>query len=138
MVKNYYEALSKDEKRLEEFKSFFNETDTAEDREKIIAEKVIPQAKEMGFDLSADDFKQEHGELSDAELEKVSGGIGDHPFSCTCIYSGSGAGKGDNGLSYRCRCSNCGQGADGHSPYGRCSCTFFGIGGDEYTKPISN
>ncbi len=124
MVKNYYEALTKDEKRLEEFKSFFSETDTAEDREKIIAEKVIPQAKEMGFDLSADDFKQEYGELSDAELEKVSGG------KCVCNIAGGGGGTGINGLIYGCACAGYGQGGDGHEYHSRCACLILGIGSD--------
>ncbi len=126
MVKNYYEALSKDEKRLVEFKSFFNETDTAEDREKIIAEKVIPQAKEMGFDLSADDFKQKSGELSDAELEKVVGG-----GFCRCAFAGGGGGTGNNGMIYGCACTGYGQGGDGHVYHCRCLCIMTGGGYDD-------
>ncbi len=86
MIREYYETLGENEKRVAEFKSFFKGGETYEEKKIIVAEKVIPQAKEMGFTLSLEDFFPSRNEIEDAELSNVSGGgeVREHDYNRLC------------------------------------------------------
>ena len=97
--------------------------------------QVIELIKEYGVELTAEDFKAPGGELSDDELEAVSGGGG-----CGC--SGAGGGGGDY---LRCGCIGAGlgvlEGKLGITGYGGCFCAGGGAGatnwGDEEPHPFN-
>ncbi|MGN0691297.1 MAG: hypothetical protein ACI4K7_02995 [Oscillospiraceae bacterium] len=83
--------------------------------------QVIELIKEYGVELTAEDFKAPGGELSDDELEAVSGGGG-------CACSGAGGGGGDY---LGCACVVMGLGEIELNPgaeCGGCICVGAGIG----------
>lgn len=84
--------------------------------------KMIELLKEYGVELTAEDFKAPGGELSDDELDAVSGGGG-----CGC--TGIGCGGGDY-LKCKCFAYGAGQikGTDDISEYGGCICAAAGAG----------
>ena len=89
-------------------------------------EMVIELAKEKGFNLTDDDFKQESGPISDEEVEAVTGGS-----ACICVGGGGGEASADRmGQNYDevCACVAIGWGNDG---YGNTRCACCGGGGGE-------
>ena len=79
----------------------------------------MAMAKELGLELTEADFKQKRAELSDDELEAVSGGS-----SCSCPMSGGGKQDGDDDV---CACNLTGLGYDIGMNI-RCLCQFDGYG----------
>ena len=94
---------------------------------KVGAEKdpaaLIALAKEMGFELTEDDFKRPVEEVSDDELDAVAGGSN---VSCACALGGGGT-KDTNDRT--CACVLAGAGYD-KSGRERCVCGFAGYGYD--------
>ena len=89
---------------------------------------IIAIAKEMGFELTEADFEKESSELSDDELDAVTGGKKD-PINCVCIVGGGGSGDDDDTV---CPCVLAGIGytqVNGHNEE-RCICTGAGFGID--------
>ena len=85
-LKKFLEEASKNEELKTKLEAL-TDKDTA-------TEKAIEIAKEYGFTLTAEDFKETQGAvLSDDELDQVAGGAcgflgGSNP--CGCIFSGIG------------------------------------------------
>ena len=52
------------------------------------ADAVLAIAKEAGFSISADDLKKAQSEISEEELENVSGGNIDKALGGICYYFG--------------------------------------------------
>ena len=106
----FFEAVSKDEALSE----------------KISSEKdvnvLIALAKDMGIELTADDFKKP-AELSDDDLDSVAGG-GD--VSCACAMGGGGT-KDSNDKTCACVLAGAGYSTSGRE---RCVCGFAGYGYD--------
>lgn len=82
-------------------------------------EELMAMAKELGLELTEADFEQKSAELSDDELEAVSGGS-----SCSCPMSGGGKQDGDDDV---CACNLTGLGYDIRMNI-RCLCQFDGYG----------
>lgn len=102
----------------------------SEDRalaEKVGAEKdinaLIAMAKEIGIELTKADFEKPAEELSDDELNAVSGG-GD--VSCACAMGGGGT-KDSNDKTCACVLAGAGYSKSGRE---RCVCGFAGYGYD--------
>lgn len=129
----------------ENLKQFFNLlANNPEIKEKALAcnelgkEKgllaLIELAKEQGMELSEADFVASEGELSENELDSVSGGaFGDglitHEGHCGCMAGGGGGGHMyDDGATYGCACVAYGQGGDGKDSHWECVCLFMGDG----------
>jgi len=117
-LKHFLELLSKDQQL------------TAKATDATTMDELIAIAKELGVDLSAEDFgepeKTVH-ELSDDELEVVSGG-----GYCVCVAGGGGTA---DDLNKTCACVGYGQ---GHTRCGkvRCICPVGGGGADgSYDEP---
>ena len=105
-------------------------TKVSEDQE--LAEKIgresdvqvlIAAAKEMGFELTEADFEKEPVEVSDDELEAVSGGS---DVSCACAMGGGGT-KDSNDKTCACVLAGAGYSKSGRE---RCVCGFAGYGYD--------
>ncbi len=81
---------------------------------------ILQCAKDQGFELTAEDFAPDDGELSKEELATVAGG-GD----CFCVLGGGGTASNENQPA--CGCVAYGQGND---TYGmpRCLCFASGTG----------
>ena len=63
----------------------------------MTAEEIIAAAKEKGFVLSSEDFKQQRAEIDDDDLEAVAGG-----GRCICSFGGGGkASEGEKNLRLR-------------------------------------
>ena len=95
-IKAFFEALSKDEtiqQMLKEKEHAY--TGMKEDRESVVAEILIPTAKAAGYDFTLEELKEfetgmrPEGELDEAELEAVAGGVEDWGV---CILAGLGWG----------------------------------------------
>ena len=105
------------------------------DSQEEMQAKMIELLKEYGVELTAEDLKAPSGELSDDELEAVSGGGG-----CGC--SGAGGGGGDY-LICGCLVAGSGwmEGAGRMNEYGGCCCVGGGAGatnwGDEEPHPFN-
>ncbi len=111
-LKAFLEAASKDKELLEKLKTAGT------------PEAVIALAKEKGFDLTAEDLKQEPAplsEISDDELEAVAGGK-----ACACVLGGDGE---ENGYDEECGCLLLGNGDIEGATHGRTRCTCFLAGG---------
>jgi len=125
-VKEFIKKVNSDQGLYEKFKALLPEDQKDSDREAIISEKIVPFAKEAGYDLTAEDFKVDEaasGELSDEELEAVAGGGG-----CRCEEKGAGMGADDfTNCMYHCLCVAAGAGA--YSGV-NCVCTGYGEGWD--------
>jgi len=95
--------------------------------EKISAEKdinaLIAAAKELGFELTEADFQKPVEELSDDDMDVVSGG-GD--VSCACAMGGGGT-KDSNDKTCACVLAGAGYSKSGRE---RCVCGFAGYGYD--------
>lgn len=98
--------------------------------QQTMTEKILPIAKDMGFDLSLADFKPAYnGEVGDDELDAVAGGTG----LCDCYLAGGGGGQEegeDSGETYGCACVGYGQGGDCDNVNDNCLCVIGGVGSD--------
>ena len=110
-MKKFLELVSKDEEMKKRMMDF-NDMEI----EKSIQASIV-FAKELGIELTEDDFAQENvaGELTDEELDAVAGGGG-----CGCPALGAGEGPG-----YSCFCFAFGNGS------ANCVCPAVGGGTDE-------
>lgn len=85
-LKKFLEEASKNEELKTKLEAL-TDKDTA-------TEKAIEIAKEYGFTLTTEDFKETHGEvISDDELDQVAGGagcvfMGCNPMGCALIGRG--------------------------------------------------
>ena len=121
-IKKLLEKISQDEALQEKAKQMDSK------------EKLIAFARELGFELTEDDFKEEteqvkSGEIDDDELEAVAGGA-----RCMCAAAGGGK-QSKRSHEKRCACIGYGQGDWSNKKmqemYGpRCTCI---IGGDGFT-----
>lgn len=104
-VKAFFEALAKEEEiqqKLKEKEAAY--TGAKEDREAAVKEILLPVAEEAGYAFTLDELKayeeslQAEREISDQELESVSGGdaIG------FCGFIGVGVGPSCEGLGVGC------------------------------------
>ena len=101
----------------------------AQETENNDVNSVIALAKERSFDLKEEDFEQSAAELSDDELDAVTGGGG--IGICSCVGAGGGGGEDyDNGKTYGCACVGYGQGGDGRASDFNCFCVICGGGSD--------
>lgn len=82
-------------------------------------EELIALAKEHGLTLTEADFDAPTGELSDDELDAVSGGNG-----CGCTLGGGGKGAGFSS----CVCVGGGAGLENGTKKTRCVCAIAGMG----------
>ena len=87
------------------------------------AAAVIAIAKDLGFTLTAEDFKQEPQELDDDDLDTIAGGC---DVSCACAMGGGGT-KDSNDKTCACVLAGAGYARNG---YERCICGFAGYGYD--------
>lgn len=110
-MKKFLELVSKDKDAVTKLNS-------------LDKDGVISMAKEYGITLTLDDFQAPEGEVSEAELDTVAGGI-----SCFCVLGGGGTGSSSTG-SKTCACVGAGVGLtkDGE---GRCVCAAAGSGSEE-------
>lgn len=125
-AKEFIKKVNSDQALYEKFKALVPEDQKDSDREAIISDKIVPFAKEAGYDLSAEDFKTDgpaSGEISDEELEAVAGGGG-----CLCEEKGAGMGADDyTNCIYFCGCTAAGVGEYSGK---NCMCTGYGEGWD--------
>ena len=91
---------------------------------------IIAIAKEMGVELTAADFENDTSEISDDELDAVTGGKAKKdPVNCVCAIGGGGSGDDDDTV---CPCVLGGIGytqVNGHNEE-RCICAVAGAGID--------
>ena len=90
-------------------------------------EELMFIARELGIALTEADFKQHTNELSDDELDAVTGGS---DSSCTCIIGGGGKKDSAFGASKACACV-LGGGGEKIGGGARCACVACGMGTDE-------
>lgn len=109
-MKKFLEEVSKNEELCAKVSSADKET-------------LIAMAKEMGIVLGDADFEQKAEELSDDDLDVVSGG-GD--VSCACAMGGGGT-KDSNDKTCACVLAGAGYSRQGRE---RCVCGFAGYGYD--------
>ena len=125
-LKKFLEAASKNEELRRKLSSASQET-------------IFIEAKALGFELTEADFHPPSGELSEDELEAVTGGK-----DCICIVYGLGKASGHDD---RCECPFYGQGYGWYDTQRyqpgyewvdervwevRCGCLVSGSGGDGY------
>lgn len=124
-LKKFLELVSKDE-------ALKQKAMACNDMEKEDAIRVsIALAKEVGIELTEADFakKEADGELSDDELDAVTGG---YTMACLCEVLGGGGGtdlKDHN--TFGCACVIYGQGGDGRATDSNCVCVTQGWGDDD-------
>ena len=87
--------------------------------------EIIALAKEIGVELTLADIEPENSELSEEELNVVSGG---KSGGCFCILAGGGGGKNGRDDVYGCACVAYGQGGDGSKDDFTCFCALGGEG----------
>lgn len=75
---------------------------------RMTTEEIVAVAKEMGFELSVEDFAAPTSEMNEAELDNVAGGFGSG--SCGCLLSGAGAVIDNSGGIFGCNCFTYGSG----------------------------
>lgn len=128
-VKEFIKKVNSDEESRKAFMAMLPEDQTKIDRDAFIEEKILPFAKERGYDLSVADFEPEEpasGEISDDELTAVAGGM------CICPVAGGGEGTdANNNQPYVCGCVAYGQGGQGFED-ANCLCPLYGTGADAY------
>ena len=136
-MKKFLEAVSKDEALQAKVNVLASEKETA-------MAGVIAIAKELGIELTEADFAQPNGEISEDELEAVSGGMTvttqedcGCPLSgsgqtvtdiCICVAGGAGGGTLDDGHVFGCACVAYGQGGDAKDDHTTCMCVLYGNG----------
>lgn len=86
-------------------------------------DEIIALAKEAGIALTEADFEAQSAEISDDELDAVTGGK-----KCICALSGGGTGESSTGTK-TCACVGYGQG-DMKNGKMRCQCPLAGSGYD--------
>lgn len=93
-------------------------------------DEVLAIAKEIGIALDLSDIEPapEAEELSEDELNTVSGGK--TTGYCICALAGGGGGK-DDGDTYGCACVGYGQGGNGDIDSFICWCTGYGDGNND-------
>lgn len=94
----------------------------AEKASKLEKDELIVLAKEQGVVLTEADFVQPEGEITEAELETVSGG-----GECQC-YLGGGGTRATYDQYPACGCVLAGVGEDWDGDYDRCICALGGYG----------
>ena len=86
---------------------------------------ILALAKESGVELTLADIEPESSELSEEELNAVSGG---KSGGCFCVLTGGGGGKNGQDDVYGCACVAYGQGGDGSKADFTCFCALGGEG----------
>ena len=127
-LKKFLDAVSKDDALKEKLNALGSDHDES-------VSGAISLAKEIGILLSKDDFEASEGEVSDAELGTVSGGIKVTPKDivdgyCFCLAAGGGGGKEEKEHDvFGCACVAYGQGGDAKNDHWLCQCYLGGGGG---------
>ena len=88
-------------------------------------DEILALAKELGLELTLADIEPENVELSEDELNAVSGG---KSGGCFCMLAGGGGGKNGRDDVYGCACVAYGQGGDGDKDDFTCFCALGGEG----------
>lgn len=109
-LKKFFEEVSKDEELVAKIG---NEKDV---------NALIAMAKDMGIELTAEDFL-ESNEISDDDLDTVAGGV---DVSCACAMGGGGT-KDSNDKTCACVIGGAGYANSGRE---RCVCGIAGCGYD--------
>ena len=136
-LKKFLEAVSKDEALQAKVNALESNKETA-------MADIIALAKELGIELTEADFAQPDGEISEDELETISGGytITKHddcgcPISgsgttvsnfCYCVAGGGGGGRQSDEDIWGCACVAYGQGGDAKDDHTTCMCVLYGHG----------
>lgn len=126
-MKIFLEAVSKREELREKLK--------AADESNVTA-VALEAAKELGIPLTEADFERSAPtEVSDDEMEAVSGGVNE----CLCYIGGGGGGTTvstdpDKRRVYGCGCAGYGQGGDGVEYHTLCWCIGMGAGDEEVDR----
>lgn len=89
------------------------------------SDDILTLAKELGMELTLADIESESSELSEDELNAVSGG---KSGGCFCVLAGGGGGKNGRDDVYGCACVAYGQGGDGSRDDFTCFCALGGEG----------
>ena len=89
------------------------------------SDDILALAKELGMELTLADIESESSELSEDELNAVSGG---KSGGCFCVLAGGGGGKNGRDDVYGCACVAYGQGGDGSRDDFTCFCALGGEG----------
>ncbi|MBQ3484826.1 MAG: Nif11-like leader peptide family natural product precursor [Clostridia bacterium] len=89
------------------------------------SDDILALAKELGMELTPADIEPESSELSEDELNAVSGG---KSGGCFCVLAGGGGGKNGRDDVYGCACVAYGQGGDGSRDDFTCFCALGGEG----------
>lgn len=89
------------------------------------SDDILALAKELGMELTLADIEPESSELSEDELNAVSGG---KSGGCFCVLAGGGGGKNGRDDVYGCACVAYGQGGDGSRDDFTCFCALGGEG----------
>ena len=127
-LKKFLDAVSKDDALKKKLNALGSDHDES-------VSGAISLAKEIGILLSKDDFEVPEGEVSDAELGTVSGGIKVTPKDivdgyCFCLAAGGGGGKEEKEHDvFGCACVAYGQGGDAKNDHWLCQCYLGGGGG---------
>lgn len=127
-VQRFYEALTQDEELQKKF-MVLNEIPAEAQKEDIIASRLIPLAKESGFDFTLEELKEysqtQKKPLSNEELAAVTGGkLEGNMIECICVIGGGGSG-------YHCTCACVAYGQGNQTdvyPRHECMCAFYGYG----------
>lgn len=118
-MKKFIEKINREDALNAEFMEVSRKIENMAVREDAIAMYMLPFAKKCGFDFSVEDFALPEGEMDEAELLAVSGGL-----NCQC----TGAGAGDNG----CPCLHSGVGENGADKKFSCHCCGTGMGQEAF------
>ena len=137
-LKKFLDAVSKDDALKEKLNALGSDHDES-------VSGAISLAKEIDIELCEADFAQPDGEISEDELETISGGytITEHedcgcPISgsgttisnfCYCVAGGGGGGRQSDEDIWGCACVAYGQGGDAKNDHWLCQCYLGGGGG---------
>lgn len=94
----------------------------AEKASKLEKDELIVLAKEMGVNLTEADFAQTESDISEGELNSVSGG-----GNCYCVAGGGGT-DGEKDSACACVFAGWGRSTERHE---RCVCAMAGGGGTD-------
>ncbi len=127
-VQRFYEALSQNEELQKKF-MVLNEIPAEARQENIIESRLIPLAKEAGFDFTLEELKEysqsQKKPLSNEELAAVTGGkVGGNMTECICVIGGGGSGR---NCTCACVAYGLGQQTDVY-PQHECICGLYGYG----------
>jgi len=93
-LKKFYQALSEDEAMRNRLSALNEKYKGAEPGKTVIAEEIAAFAKAEGFEVTTDDLTDyldtEAKELTEEELENVSGGACKDTSTCACVMGGGG------------------------------------------------